>query len=85
MTPSKRRRMGREAFIEGWDPIEECPFKDLSCRSDWIEGWNEELANFNADQTIQEEKDIDPIRIQIKNANDLEELKEALLEMYDAM
>jgi|GEM_PF-4100550 len=86
MTPSKKRQQGREAFdFDNGDPLENCPYKSQYDRNNWIEGWNEGLANYNAEQATQGEIDSDWIRNQIKNANDLDELKEALLEMYDAM
>jgi len=83
MTPSKLRRKGREAFFWGGNSKEECPFKNSWNRNNWIEGWDEAEINFNTEQIEQEEKDLDWIRNQIKDANNLNELKEALLEMYD--
>ena len=78
-TPSKRRREGREAFETGYS-IEECPYSSDFYQDDWVEGWNQ---GYNDEQAKREEKDWDYIRNQIKNADTLEELKDALLEMYD--
>ena len=83
MTPSKRRRAGREAFRLGDNPYDECPYKHAGDRSDYAEGWYHALAEFNAKQAEQEKKDSDWIRNQIKKADNIDELKDALLEMYD--
>ena len=84
MRPSKRRRQGYEAFFNGGDAQRECPCRNNTWeRDNWIEGWNKAQAEQVAEQEAQVEQDSDWIRSQIRDANNLDELKEALLEMYD--
>lgn len=53
MTPSKRRRLGREAYEPGVDPMDLQPYKKESWGYkmhlvDWLEGWKEGESVFEA-------------------------------------
>ncbi len=47
-TPSKRRRVGREAFYPGGDPKDHIPPRwwSDSYKQDFVDGWNEAEANY---------------------------------------
>ena len=60
-TPSKRRRLGRQAFEPDCDPMDFQPYnKDFwgydIYLTDWIQGWNEEKERYEAEQEA-EKKD----------------------------
>ena len=84
MTPSKRRRQGREAFCPGDSATEECPCTTVWDRENWIDGWQRAQAEYEAREAEKDEKESDPIRLAIVNAHSLEDLKDAVLELYDA-
>ena len=61
MTPSKRRRMGREAYEPGADPMDLQPYKKESWGyktqlGDWLDGWKEAEETFYAENAEQAEK-----------------------------
>ena len=76
MTPSKKRRMGREAFSPGCDPMDVQPFKTDSWGyemdlEDFLDGWKE--AEDGDLATEQEAEEISRVETQAQD-----ELKEFL-------
>ena len=67
MTPSGRRREGRNAYRPDINIEEVCPYKIgqwdwESKRQDWIEGWKEADAQFDKDQEEKETKQIQKVQ-----------------------
>lgn len=86
-TPSKRRRMGREAYIRGEDPVHWLPWKQGSWgfgmyASDFVEGWKEaEEAARVCDRPKPNEEDEHPVRFTV---SEVEFIKHMIIESgYD--